>query len=321
MRLERRQVEARLAAVERSWGPRMLRVDNGQGLGRRQIDVRHLGGLALTIEPDQFLDLGDASWDGELVSFVAPTTSLRSESWGRRWSGGLLTTCGLGAVGQAPEADGGMHGRAHTIPANLTRAEGRWEGDRYVVEVAGLLREAGIFEDSLSVSRTITAEHGVSRVRLSDVVRNEGFLTAPVKLLYHINLGWPLVDAGTLVRASGETAGLPPGVPWTAELVQPIPGEPESVDVLRAIPAADGWASVVVQGPEASVTIRFASDALPFLTLWRSPAAGSYALGIEPGTCWPAHVDGPHEANTGRLLDPGESLATAIDITFQKTPR
>ena len=40
----------------------------------------------------------------------------------------------------------------------------------------------------------------------------------------------------------------------------------------------------------------------------RSRAAGSYAVGLEPVTRWPSHVDGPESGKSGLELSPGESL-------------
>ncbi|TAJ49352.1 MAG: DUF4432 family protein [Herbiconiux sp.] len=313
----RRDIEARIGAVERAWGPRTVQASNGPEAGRRQIDLRGLGGLSVTVEPDQFLDLGLALWNGDAVSVTTPSTSARAESWGRRWLGGLLTTCGLTAVGRASVEEGGMHGRAHLVSATVTRAEGRWNGDAYALEVAGSMREGAIFEQNLTVDRTITAEHGESRISISDVVRNEGFDTVPVKLLYHINLGWPLLDAGAHVEAAAKpAAGDSSEALWRRDLGAPEPQKPEKVDALVAVAGDDGWSVAELLAETTVVTVRYRTEELPFLTVWRSEAAGSYALGIEPGTCWPSHADGPQEGKTGRLLAPGESLTTALEITF-----
>lgn len=330
----RRFVEARSGAVERAWAPRAVRVEDGPSTGRRQIELRHLGGLEVTVEVDQFLDLGEASWNGEAVSFVAPTTAPGAESWARRWQGGLLTTCGLTAVGVAAPEDGGMHGRAHLVPATVTRSEGRWSDEgRYELAVEGFLREGAVFQQNLTVERRIHAEVGVGRVRLHDVVRNEGFVAEPLKLLYHVNLGWPLLHDGAVITATADAAsdaaaaampdaGIPGGESashdgsWRRALEEPSPAAPERVDALDAVADADGWSTATLSGESGTVTIRFRPEQLPFLTVWRSAAAGSYALGIEPGTCWPSHAEGPERGKTGRILEPGESLDVDLEIVF-----
>jgi hypothetical protein len=317
---DRRFIEARVGAVERSWGPRAVIAQDGPAVGRRQIDLRHLGGLEVTVEVDNFLDLGSASFNGRPVSFVAPTTSDRADSWARRWQGGLLTTCGLTAVGQAEPAEGGTHGRAHLVPATVTRSGGQWSDDgAYSLAVEGIMREGAIFEQNLTVHRSITAKIGRSVVRVFDVIRNEGFGGEPVRILYHINLGWPLLHGGATVtaeaRAPHATDASAPAS-WTRELVDPEALAPEHVDAL--IPQADGegWSAATLRGDDGTVTVKFRPEQLPYLTIWRSPAAGSYALGIEPGTCWPSHAEGPDHGKAGRMLAPGESFDVEIIIEF-----
>jgi hypothetical protein len=313
----RRFLEARIGAVERVWAPRAVRSENGVGAGRRQIDLRYLGGLDVTIEPDQFLDLGEAAWRGRPVSFVPPSTSVRAENWGRRWQGGLLTTCGLSAVGRAAPEDGGMHGRAHLIPASVTRQGGSWtHGGGYELVVRGTLREGAVFEQNLTVDRTIRARHGVSEIHISDVIRNEGFVPDRVRILYHINIGWPMLHAGASVSADASEPGATEASGWSRQLGDPEPDVPERVNALVAIPDPDGWSHATIAGDSGSLTVRFRPDQLPYLTVWRSGTSGSYALGIEPGTCWPSHADGPDEGKVGRLLGPGESFAVELVLGF-----
>jgi len=315
----RREIEAVIGAVERVWGPRSVRVENGPAAGRRQIDLRRLGGLDITVEPDQFLDLGEAAWLGDTVSFTPPSTSTHAESWGRRWLGGLLTTCGLTAVGQAPPDEGGMHGRAQLVPATVTRVESKWNEDQYQLEIAGKMREGAVFEENLTVDRTIRAVIGESRVQINDLVRNEGFGSVPVKLLYHINLGWPLVDSEAQISAAAIPAsGFSETSNWVREMASPVPLEPERVDPLVAVSDDDGWSSATLHANGTDVVVRYRTSELPYLTIWRSAAAGSYALGIEPGTCWPSHVEGPDAGKAGRILKPGESFTAKLEIEFVK---
>lgn len=53
MEISRRELEANVGAVERIWASRVVRAENGPASGRRQIDLRRLGGLEVTLEPDQ----------------------------------------------------------------------------------------------------------------------------------------------------------------------------------------------------------------------------------------------------------------------------
>jgi hypothetical protein len=306
----RRWTEARLSSVERTWAPRAVIVDDGMERGMRLIELRGLDGLEVDVEPDQFLDLGRATFRGEPLSFTAAGTSRLAESWGRRWRGGLLTTCGLEAVGQAPPEQGGVHGRAHLIAAQVTASGGRWDGDAYEVRVEGTMREAALFAPNLSVRRTISGTIGSSVVRIHDEVRNDGFIPAPLRLLYHVNVGWPWLEAGATVAA---------GDGWSATIDAPEAGAEERVDALDAVADATGWASAELAGPRGRFAVAFRPEQLPFVTIWRSIAAGHYALGLEPGTCWPSHAEGPARGKTGIELAPGRTHE--IDLALTVEPR
>lgn len=314
---QRRFVEARVGAAERVWAPRSVRIDNGVSVGRRQIDFRSLGALNVTIEPDQFLDLGDASWHGRTVSFVPPSTAPRADGWARRWQGGLLTTCGLSAVGRAGPEDGGMHGRAHLIPAAVTRQDGFWnESGDFELIVCGSLREGAIFAQNVTVHRTVRARHGISEISIADEIRNEGFRSEAVKLLYHVNIGWPMLHRGARFSADAGASDGVGGDRWSCTLEDPEPGVPERVDALVARSDPDGWCRATISGDSGTVIVGFRAEQLPYLTVWRSAASGSYALGIEPGTCWPSHAEGPDEGKAGRVLAPGETFSVELTISF-----
>jgi hypothetical protein len=63
------------------------------------------------------------------------------------------------------------------------------------------VRQAAIFGEHLRLRRRIEADLGGNDIRLIDTVTNHGFDPTPHMLLYHINLGWPLVDEGARLVA------------------------------------------------------------------------------------------------------------------------
>ena len=160
-----------------------------------------------------------------------------------------MTTCGLAAVGKAKQDIGGMHGRAHLIPASVTGSEGSWDGDDYVVEVKGLMREGALFDQNVSVARRIRVRSGASTIHTTDEVRNEGFEPTPLRLLYHFNIGWPWLEEGAVVAAEAQESGHDEVLgKWERTIEAPTAGEQEMVDALIAVPDADGWASTRLQG-------------------------------------------------------------------------
>ncbi len=142
----------------------------------------------------------------------------------RSFGAGLLTTCGLDHAFAAAEDTAeqyhypakpveryGLHGRVSGIPARLAAYGEEWRGDECVLYAEGEVLQAAVFGEQLLLRRRIEARVGESRPSIRDQVVNVGYDTTPHMLLYHVNLGWPVVDEGsellapaTAVRARGD---------------------------------------------------------------------------------------------------------------------
>ena len=57
-----------------------------------------------------------------------------------------------------------------------------------------------VFGEQLVLTRLIEADLGGSSVRISDTVTNAGATPCPHMMLYHCNIGFPVVDAGAELR-------------------------------------------------------------------------------------------------------------------------
>lgn len=55
------------------------------------------------------------------------------------------------------------------------------------------MREAELFGENLTLRRTITTRYGENRICIEDEITNEGFRREPMMLLYHMNVGYPLL--------------------------------------------------------------------------------------------------------------------------------
>ena len=126
--------------------------------------------------------------------------------WLRSFFAGLLTTCGLSNVGAPCSEDDpvlgtrpyGLHGRISNMAAEQVGVREEWQGeDALLMSVSGCLREACLHGENLTLRRTVSARLGENCLRIHDVVENAGFRARPLMLLYHINLGYPILDDGS----------------------------------------------------------------------------------------------------------------------------
>jgi hypothetical protein len=332
----RRKLESHVGRIEQIGGLRRVQLTEGPESSVEEIYVRTGAGLSYSVVPSRGLDIGLAEFGGIPLCWLSPNGEAhptfyddRGLAWLRTAAGGLLMTCGLTQVG-SPGVDGGeelgLHGRAHHTPARQVCAEGYWEEDEYFIVVRGKVEETSIFGWNLRLTRKITSRLGTNEVVIQDIVENAGFEPAPHMMLYHLNFGFPLLDAETEIR-------LPSGrvIPREAELPNeglenwqsPQPGYRERVYYHENLSTtADGMATVTLRNPhfppaDKPLVVRLAwkTDTLPMLVQWIMPGEGTHVLGIEPANC---HVEGrvaERERGTLVMLPPGQTIEYLLVLT------
>ena len=136
--------------------------------------------------------------------------------------------------------------------------------------------------------------------------------------LYHVNIGFPIVDAGSrivLPDPALEPAGDYP-VDDFLDIHAPQRGYEERVASFRPRPDPSGVASVgiVNEARGLGLALRFRPSQLPHPFIWRMLGEGSYAVALEPST---NRVSGRLAAReSGELieLEPGETRRYELDL-------
>ncbi|MEO5534937.1 MAG: aldose 1-epimerase family protein [Pseudolysinimonas sp.] len=295
----------------------------GPARGARRLHVVNGGGLEFDVHPDRGLDIGAASYEGLPLAWLSSTGIAApgfyepdGRGWLRTFGGGLVTTCGLDSFGPpADDEDGvvGMHGRVGHLPARVTMAD----ATRERVIVAGTVRQTAVFAENLALRREISSEIGSSILTISDTVTNEGANPSPLMVLYHVNLGWPLLDEGVTldIPARSVVARDPDaeaGFDAKYEIGAPVTGFREQVYIHEA--GAERSARVTNRARGLELTLRY-SATLPALFEWKMTATGHYVLGLEPANT--PEIQGRAAAReSGRLphIEPGETVAYQISI-------
>lgn len=292
---------------------------DGPARGARRVRVVTGGGLELDVLPDRALDLGQVTVHGVPLAWMAPAGLAapglyQGDDFGTTFGGGLLVTCGLDHVG-SPTVDDGrrfpQHGRLTAVPASVERAA--VVGDEVVVE--GVVRQASLHEEHLVLRRRVRAGLGTTSVTVEDTVTNEGWRPEPHLVLYHANLGWPLVsEAAELDVSSQHVEPDGPdavGDPWR-EITAPADGYRQRVHRHDLAPGT-GRAVVTNRDLGLRLTVSFPTATLPVLYQWKMFAPGQNVLGLEPMNA-PA-IGGrvaAREAGVLPVLAPGESVSYAV---------
>ncbi len=312
-------------------GSRHYVLDEGRGRGMRGIDVNSGAGLQYTILPDRGMDISLASYKGQNLVYLSCNGETHPAffepenfGWLNTFTGGLLTTCGLTYLG-APVKDGeeqlGLHGRYSTIPARQVADVSEWTGDEYQIKIRGITEEGHIFGDKLRLEREISTVRGTNSIRIKDRVTNFGYRRSPYTILYHMNLGFPLLseDAELIIDPAGSVPATPfaeEGIKEFRRFIKPQANIQEQVYFHKMKPGSKGETMVSLQNRKAgiSLTIRFNTSQLPYLTEWKMMGMGEYVLGLEPCNVPARNRVALKEENILPFLEAGESVINDIEV-------
>lgn len=312
-------------------------LDNGPGRGSRVAYVNTGAGLRYTVALDRGADLVHAHFNQHALAYLTqngikpPSHAYHlNQEWLTGWPGGLLTTGGPVHIGNAREEDGQrttLHGRYSNQPTELeilTNPDPHL--DKHDICVSAIIRDSRGYGPNMEVRRNIRSTLGENHIHILDQTTNRDPRSNPFALLYHLNLGWPLLDHGSRLVLSGDIE------PWPDHL-QDAPQPEDLEDYKRVLgpqqtwidksrgfivtPSADehGWAHVglINQTLGLALEVAFPVDKLPRVMIWQHYAPGMYVCGLEPmvGTPFGKHAEPDH----ARSLLAGQTQDTELRLT------
>lgn len=326
----RAELLRRVGRSEQVAGVRLVTLADGAERGVRVLEFRTGAGFNFDVLVDRAFDLGHAEVKGQPLAWTSPvgvTGPWYYEPGGlgflRSFGGGLLSTCGLdhtlfpsedtaGQYHYPPKATEhyGLHGRVSNRPARLVGYGERWEGDTCTLWAEGEVRQASALGENLVLRRRVEARVGEMHLTLRDEVENVGYHPTPHMLLYHVNVGFPVVDEGAEVVLPARRV-TPCGDYPVADfrtLTPPAAGVGEQVFEFEPLSEPDGTVPVGVLNRARGLGMYelFRADQLPHPFVWRMLGEGHYVVALEPST---NRVAGRHDARARgelRTLEPGE---------------
>ena len=332
--ISRKDIERHVGNIRQMGGMRPIELVEGRARGVRCFQVDTGGGLSFTIVADRGLDIADCTFKGVNLVYHAPGGIAHpsfydpsGNEWLRVFFAGLLTTCGLTYFGH-PGPDGtvdlGLHGRYSALPAARVHDSSRWEGDEYVLEVAGIMEECVFFGDRLRLTRTITTRLGSKSLRIRDVVENFGARPSPFTILYHMNPGFPLLSAESRIYASSlavepydEHSAAALRDVYTIQGPDPAYKEMDYLHTMAADEHGFARAGLVNRhlGGGLGLALSWRVDSLPFLSEWKMLSHGDYVVGLEPVNTKIANRAELRAQGRLPMLPPGETRAMELEIS------
>ncbi len=309
--------EAQLYGVEEH------RLVGGKGDGMRLFQVRNGKGLEFTVSADRGADISRLSFRGVNMSYFSPCGYVAPAYYDEPGTGflksftaGFLTTCGLCSVGAPCEDEGEvlpLHGTLNNTPAEQIY----WEQDTEEIRIHARINDAGIFSRKLVLERVIHCSKKENQITIKDTIKNEGDVAYPVEILYHMNMGYPLLSESSEVfipstkvvprdeHAAEDLDTWNQMLPPTTEFVEQCYFHQFDQTGLAAI-----YNKAIGQGLE----IRFDVEQLQYFTEWKMMGKRDYVLGLEPGNCHPDGRDKMRAEGNLKILEPDERVEYTVNI-------
>ena len=280
----------------------------GKEAGLKIVEVDN-GVLRFLLNESRALDMPQLWHKGENVAFLSKNgLSASPAPFGKRFEGGMLYTCGLDSVGARDGFE--LHGTLHCLPARVVRTQ----CDEREISVTAEIEDTEMFGSNLLLRRIVKTELGASHVTVRDTLVNRGDRDETYCLLYHVNLGYPMLDEGCAVTA--EEREVVPRTAWAEKRIADrtkftaaVAGEEERCYFIRhATPC------VKVLSPKSGkqFTLTYSQETLPCFVQWCSSASGDYALGLEPST---TYLDDKFRL---RKIAAGEAINFEISIDIKE---
>jgi hypothetical protein len=308
-------------------GVDVVRLNNG----RLSFDVVPTRGMGLW---NAWIDGQELGWRSPVRGPVHPRFVPLMEPGGLGWLDGfdeLLVRCGLESNGAPDFDDRGrlvypLHGRIANRPAHQVAAE--FDGRTGRLSVTGVVEETRFHFTKLRMTSTYTTHVGESSVTLHDEIENFSGAPATMQLLYHVNFGEPLLDAGSRFVAAFKKVvprdmRAAQGIATWNRYAAPAPDYAEECYFLELVAEDDGQSQVLLRNAEGTrgVSIFVDTRQLPCFTLWKNTVASpdGHATGLEPGTNFPNTRT--FEGKQGRVvkLAPGGKVSFDLRLEFLRT--
>lgn len=307
------------------------RLIGGKGDGMRLFQIHNGKGLDLTVSPDRNGDITRLRYKGMNMSYLSPSGYVAPayyDSLGTNWlssfTAGFLTTCGLNNVG-TPNTDQGevlpLHGSIANLPADYSYWAIEESENGTCLVVHSETKDETLFGRKLRLTREIKVSTDQNEFCIRDTIVNTGDKIEPYEILYHMNMGYPLLDEDSVIEILSAEV-LPRNEHAASELAKwmhmqrPTAGYEECC-YYHKFADKEGRAKIYQPKLGISLEICFDAEKLDGFVEWKMMGIRDYVLGLECGNCYPDGRDVMRKEGMLKFLNPGQSQAYEVHIRLK----
>lgn len=311
--------EAQLFGVEE------VRLVGGKGDGMRMFNVRNGLGLEFTVSLDRCADISRVTFKGDNMGYFSPCGYVSPKYFDKEganflksFTGGFFTTCGLTAVGSPCTDDGEelpLHGTISNTPCENSSY---WIEDNKIY-IKAVVREASLFGHKLLLEREYICPLDENAIYMTDVIKNIDSKECPFEVLYHCNMGYPLLSENAVVKIPASEIKprndhAKEGLENCLKMEKPQSDYEEMCfyHKLNGKPSVSIYNNDINKG----LKITFDTNELDCFTEWKMMGEKEYVLGLEPGNCLPDGRDVMREIGLLKFIKPDEVKTHHIKFEF-----
>ncbi len=299
------------------------RLVGGKGDGMRLLMVNNGKGLQLTVSADRACDISRLRYRGINMSYFSPCGYVapayyesKGADWLKSFTAGFLTTCGLQAVG-SPCIDEGEELPLHGSIANTPSEHVYWYEEEDALVIKATVRDELIFGRKLRFFREFRISLTENIFVIKDTIQNTGDTTQPFEILYHMNMGYPLLDEDSIIEIPAyavepRNAHSAKDIDNCLQVIKPQAGYEEECFYHKF--EGQGKASIYQPKLGQGLEILFDASQLDAFTQWKMMGYRDYVMGLECGNCYPDGRDVMRQKGMLKFLAPGESKTYEVTV-------
>lgn len=307
------------------YGVEQMRLEGGKGDGMRMLIVRNACGLEFSVSLDRCADIVKLSFKGVNYSYFAPCGYVSPQYYDKdgigflkSFSAGFITTCGLTAVGNPCVDDGeqtGLHGTVSNTPCENFG----WHIENDNIIIKAWVRDASLFGHQLVLEREYTVPVFKNEIHMTDTIRNISSRVSPIQVLYHCNMGYPLLSENAQLTIPAES--VTPRNEHSASGIDNclVVEKPQSdFEEMCFYHNFKGNAEVTLYNPDIKkgLIMRYNADNMKYFTQWKMMGIHEYVMGLEPGNCNPDGRDIMRADGTLEFINPDETRTFNLSFEF-----
>jgi hypothetical protein len=303
------------------------RLVGGKGHGMRLYEINNGKGLMLTVTPDRNGDIMRLRYKGINLGYMSPCGYVApayydkaGDEWLRSFTAGFLTTCGLENVGVVNEDEGELL-PLHGTLANLPSERAYWTEEEGCFVVHTLTKDEVIFGRKFQFARELIVSTEENTFEIHDTITNTSDKVQPMEILYHMNMGYPLLDedsvieipAAEVVARDDHAAN---DIQNWMRMQKPTVGYQERC-YYHKFTDENGKASIYQPKLNVGLEISFNANELDGFVEWKMMGVRDYVLGLGCGNCYPDGRKAMRESGMLKFLEPGEKKEYRVSVRIK----